>query len=311
MLKLNEDNIKLTRNNKLNCYVSNHQLLIDIAPNGSIHFKPCCRCNDGIKYTTDDFLQNGIEYIKKYNSESFYISDKFDIDYCTEFYNLGNILKDCLVKKQANTIESLDLALYTSCNYKCVMCTNGYKKVRYSRDVEILNYIIDNINQLPFIKTIITSGSGEISLYINDTFFEKLSKSNVTRIVLITNGYINMSKYIEKWNNRFNITTVVSCHASNRDLYKKITNVDGFDKCIQSIIDYDKICNYNQINYVVQDDNVNDLFNFIDFIKSLSLIVIIFKSPSSIVLSSMSFKICSPLAILYEVILTLLFFACL
>ena len=222
-----------------------------------------------------DFVYEKIkEFVKQINS---IFSNKIYPSCCEGCCEKDSKITDKKVEKFENKIDKMYFHNHMSCNAKCTYCTYGYIERGYKYKV------------LPLVKSLIEKeilsrnahiymSGGEIT--ISPEFEELLSvllHYIYSKVEILTSG-IKYCKSIEEAFIHNKCKLVISLDSANPETYKKIKQVDCFDKVVQNIKDYIKASENAKSNitmkYIIVDgvnDNNEEITNFIKLVSELGI----------------------------------------
>ncbi len=196
---------------------------------------------------------------------------------CEGCCDINRFLTDSKIQSFDNKINKVYIQNYMSCNAKCLYCV--FKHVDKG-----LKY-----NVLPIIKSLIDKeilsrnahiymSGGEIT--ISPEFEELLSlllHYIYSKVEILTSG-IKYCKSIEEAFIHDKCKLVISLDSANPETYKKIKQVDCFDRVVQNIKDYIKASENAKSNitmkYIIVDgvnDNNEEITNFIKLVSGLGI----------------------------------------
>ncbi len=213
-------------------------------------------------------------YIKHINS----IFNKEEApEECIKCCEVQNYFSEKPVEKFENKIDRLYFHYNMSCNAKCTYCAYNY----YDRgcNYQVLPLVKDLIEKdiLSHNASIFMSG-GEIT--ISPEFEELLTvlQSHITgKIEILSSGI----KYCDSIKQAFinnKLILMISLDSSTKETYKKLKQVDCFDKVINNIKEYTSATDNAKENitlkYIIIDgvnDNKDELLGFVHLVKDLGI----------------------------------------
>lgn len=233
-----------------------------------------------------------IKFYKQENNEIFNIEKYKDIRnfYISQFKNniIPNGCKDCpfIIKKEWDEnvkYNNVIIANRTKCSCNCIYCSllegdfSGKKKKELneqkSYDIKPILKALDENNYIEENCNIQVVG-GEPTEYPNKEFewlLDFASKRNC-KIEVLSSG-INYSKVLGKFLKTYsnNIKLLISPDSGTKELYKRIKQINAFDKVWKNIAKYinDSKKNHNAkiyIKYIIIpniNDSIEDVNNFI------------------------------------------------
>jgi len=268
----------LKKDKYLNCHFMKH----------SIHFfydeiRACCTNIPGPVFYPD-YKDEAVDWNYIYNERKRLvkqINSFFEKESCPSCCKgcceIDSYYTNTPVEKFDNKIEKMYFHNHMSCNAKCTYCTYGYIERGYRYRV------------LPLVKSLIEKeilsrnaqvymSGGEIT--ISPEFEELLStllNYLYSQIEILTSG-IKYCKSIEQAFVQNKCKLVISLDSAVPETYKKIKQVDCFNKVVENIKNYieasDNAKNNITMKYILVDgvnDNINEISGFITLVKSLGI----------------------------------------
>ncbi|MCR4663027.1 MAG: radical SAM protein [Endomicrobiaceae bacterium] len=193
---------------------------------------------------------------------------------------LNNLLNKFELLKGKKFLKSVPTTIgvgtHFFCNANCVFCLGGnYPNFSFDRYKNFFEKILVDVVR----KTLNVDfhGYGEFLLMPDiNKFLKYIDKKipNQTK-TFFTNG-IALRNVVFPKNGLYNI--VISLHASNKDLHKKITGVDKFDEIISNIKKIQKQKNIRiTLCSILTKLNISDMENFVILAKKLNIKNVMFK----------------------------------
>ncbi len=194
-----------------------------------------------------------------------------------KFNNLLNKFEYSKGKTQLKSVPTtIGIGTHFFCNAKCVFCLGGeypnfsferYKSFFEKNLLGVLNNTL-NVDFHGYGEFFLMPDINEFLEYINN----KIPHQTKT---FFTNGIALKNVKFPK-NGIYNI--VISLHASNKELHKKITGVDKFDEIISNIKKIKKQKNIRlTLCSILTNLNINDMENFVLLAKKLGIKNVSFK----------------------------------
>jgi len=193
--------------------------------------------------------------------------------------NFNNLLNAFEINKEITVLGSvprnIGIGAHFFCNANCTFCLGGhYPSFTFERYKcffeEKLKGVLDKAENVDF------HGYGELLLmpeinnflkYVNKTLPEQFK-------TFFTNGIALKDKNFT--GGKYNV--IVSLHASNKELHKRIVGVDGFDYIIENIKALTKQKNVNVTLYsVLNTMNINDMCDFVKLAAKLKVNNVVFR----------------------------------
>ncbi len=262
----------------LNCHFMKH----------SIHFfydeiRACCTNIPGIVFYPDYKGENADwNYIYKKRKQFIkHINSPFSKDTkpkcCEGCCEINSYYQDKPVEKFPNVIDRMYFHNHMSCNAKCTYCTYGYIERGYRYKV------------LPLVKSLMAKeilsknahvymSGGEITISpeFEDLLSSLLNYLN-SQIEILTSG-IKYCKSVEDAFVQNKCKLVISLDSASKETYKKIKQVDCFDRVVRNIKNYINASDNAQDNitlkYILVDgvnDNVSEITGFVKLVKNLGI----------------------------------------
>ncbi len=164
-----------------------------------------------------------------------------------------------------------------ACNAKCIYCSDDYSGGNVNYDVYP---IIKDLMEKGYYKAggEATMQGGEPTLMQHFDELVHLFNENGT-IIRVHTSAIKYSKTLEDALRQNRASVVISIDSGSASTYKKIKNVDAFDKVVDSIKEYvnASVDNPNnvRIKYIIipgVNDNLDEIDKFFDLMKKLNVV---------------------------------------
>ncbi len=262
----------------LDCFMMKH----------SLHFfydeiRMCCSNAPGpVFYPNYDGSNLDWKHVYEIRKKCFkeinsFFSRKSYPDECKGCFEIPLNLKENKIKDFPNKVEKIYFQNYMSCNASCSYCTFAEQErgFRY-KVVPLLKSLIDE-NILSRNAHIYMSG-GEIT--ISPEFEELLSLLILylnSKIEIITSG-IKYCASIEEAFIQNKLTMLLSLDSGTSETYKKIKNVDSFNKVVDNLRRYTNASEYAKqyitLKYILVDDindNIDELTAFFNIVSELGI----------------------------------------
>jgi MoaA/NifB/PqqE/SkfB family radical SAM enzyme len=194
----------------------------------------------------------------------------------------NNFLNTLEYEKQKTKLSSLPkfvtIGAHWKCNANCKFCLGGGKYPNFS--IENYKKFFEPAlgNVLKTARRVGFHGYGETLLYPRITeFFNYINKTLPNAVKLFTTNGIALTENISQCLTNGKYSIMVSLHASNSTLHKKLTGTDKFAEIVKNIKRLVRLKKqkkaYLKINlvFVLQRDNLNDLLNFLKFAGTLNV----------------------------------------
>ncbi len=253
----------------------------------SIHFfydeiRACCQNVKGPVFYPD-YKGEKVDFDKCYNIRKNYvnqINSFFNKDIpacCSGCAILNDVLSDEKVKPFPNIVEKVYFHTNMSCNAKCTYCTYSCYDRGYRYEVlPLVQQLIDK--KILSKKANIYMSGGEITI---SPEFENLLSLLInyleSKIEILTSG-IKYCKSIEEAFKKNQLMLMISLDSSDSETYRKIKQVDCFDKVVNNLKTYIQASDNAKSNIIMKYiivDNVNDtpeqILKFVDFVNNLGI----------------------------------------
>ncbi len=163
----------------------------------------------------------------------------------------GNVPPNChncvnLIEQEwdeRNKIDEIFVSHHTTCNSKCYYCYIEKEKERFSK---LKGYDLYNTFKDMYKKGIIDDsivlhlGGGEPTIFSQFEKIMKLFLSQGSGNILVPTSGIKHSPTLEKALKLGKAITIVSIDSADKETYKKIKQVDAFDKVVANLKKYTK-----------------------------------------------------------------------
>ncbi len=193
------------------------------------NFHAVCPTGKDGKYNFKEFFRIKNEYRKSHKKGII-------IERCNDFPNL----KESVWNKKFQ-IKHISIATNTKCNSDCIYCYSHKRKDMFNKmpDIPILNFLTVGFERKIFSNNIFVLFGGRepvlnhefeniLSLFLNHPF---------EKIKIYSSG-IKYSNAIEKCLETGKCELVITLDCGDKELYKKIKNVDKFDEVMTNIKNY-------------------------------------------------------------------------
>ena len=235
------------------------------------YFFPCCwKLNFDTSFSISEF-----EEILNLSNRKF---EKFINSYFDKFSDtLGNGICQVNIKTKKRFL-GIVAGVNLDCNIRCIFCsvqsTRKYLTQEVSKKLkEIYFKLLDKISQCNF-SILETTGTGEPFFYKNDfyTFLKNIpKKSKLRRINIVTNGLLVDDDFAEITKNsklRYGIN--FSINGWDRESYKYLMGVDGFDKVFKNIEKLKESSNVELwLSFVITEYTIQNRNSFFETLKKL------------------------------------------
>ncbi len=175
-------------------------------------------------------------------------------------------MNSLLVDRWGRPVNSLRISITNACNYNCFFCHREGHDVNGSemthQEIGRLVRLLSGLG-IKYVK--ITGGEPLIRRDVEDIIRE-IRDSKVEEISMVTNGWFLTERACslkEAGLSRVNI----SIHSLKRDVYRRITGVDGLDRALRSV-DKSIECGLTPVKIdftVLKGYNENELWDMIDY----------------------------------------------
>jgi MoaA/NifB/PqqE/SkfB family radical SAM enzyme len=235
------------------------------------HFYSCC-----LKFNCDtSFSITEFEEILNLSNRKF---EKFINSYFDKFSDtLGNGICKVNIKTKKRFL-GVSASLNLDCNIRCIFCsvdsTRKYLTQEVSKKLrEIYFKFLNKVSQCNF-SILETTGVGEPFFYKNDfyNFLKNIpKKSKLEKIKIITNGLLIDDNFIEiVKNSKLKYRINVSVNGWDKESYKYLMGIDGFDKVFKNIKKLKELSNTNFIlSFVITEYTIQNKDSFFKALKEL------------------------------------------
>ncbi len=235
------------------------------------YFFPCCA-----KYNFDtSFSISEFEEILNLSNRKF---EKFINSYFDKFSDtIGNGICQVNIKTKKRFL-GIEAGVNLDCNIRCIFCsvhsTRKYLTQEFSKKLkEIYFKLLNKISQCNF-SILETTGTGEPFFYKNDfyNFLKNIpKKSKLRKISIITNGLLIDDDFIEiAKNSKLKYEIVVSVNGWDKESYKYLMGVDGFDKAFKNIEKLKELPDINlHLSFVITEYTIQNKDSFFKALKEL------------------------------------------
>lgn len=254
----------------------------------SIHF-----FYDNIRACCSNVL--GPVFYQNYNGENvdwdyIYKMRKSTIKEINNFFNKDEMPKCCVgcceasshfsnkpVENFENFVDKMYFHYHMTCNAKCTYCT--YENIERGYKYKVLPLVKSLIdNRILSKQAQVYMSGGEITI---SSEFEELLSTLLnyldSKIEILTSG-IKYCKSIEEAFIQNKCMLMISLDSANSETYKKIKQVDCFDRVVENIKNYIKATDNAKENitmkYIIVDgvnDTAEEITSFIKLVKSLDI----------------------------------------
>lgn len=268
----------LKKKKYLDCHLMKH----------SIHFfydeiRACCTNTKGPIFYPNyngesvdwNFIYNERKKVVK-EINSFWNKDEIPAG-CIGCCELNSFLQDKKVPNFDNLIDRVYFHYNMSCNAKCTYCT--YAHIERGFKYRVIPLVKDIIEKKILSKNAcVYMSGGEIT--ISSEFEELLSMllNYLSSSVEILTSGIKYCNSIEQAFIQNKCRLIISLDSSTAETYKKIKQVDCFDKIVENIRNYVKASDNAKKNitlkYIIVDgvnDNIEEITNFVQLVKNLEI----------------------------------------
>ena len=210
-----------------------------------------------------DDIDNVLKDIKKYCDEILkpcYVNDRNRGYYCLcqkrkcyKFFNNKNV--------------KIILSTLSRCNADCINCIANDKEYDLNKIETEMNFtkkIVAELAKRDNVKIIELSGSGECTIYNLDEILKQLTKDEVRKITLLTNG--SNTEVLRRILDIYpGIKIRISIPSVRKQMYEQITKLKTFDK-LMNFLETNKIKENIQIGFVIHQETeceIEEVYNLI------------------------------------------------
>lgn len=231
-------------------------------------FSCCFKFNNDTSFSISEF-----EEILNLSNRKF---EKFINSYFDKFSDtLGNGICKVNIKTKKRFL-GVSASLNLDCNIRCKFCsiqpTRKYLTQEVSKKLkEIYFKFLNKVSQCNF-SILETTGVGEPFFYKNDfyNFLKNIpKKSKLRKITIITNGLLIDDDFIEiVKNSKLKYKINVSINGWDKESYKYLMGVDGFDKVFRNIEKLKELSNTNfNLSFVITEYTIQNKDSFFKALK--------------------------------------------
>ena len=202
--------------------------------------------------------------------------EKFINSYFDKFSDtLGNGICQVNVKTKKRFF-GIEAGINLDCNIRCIFCsvqpTRKYLTQEISKKLkEIYFKLLYKTSQCNF-SVLSTTCVGEPFFYKNDfyNFLKNIpKKSKLRKINIITNGFLIDDDFIEiAKNSKLKYEIVISVNGWDRESYKYLMSIDGFDKVCENIEKLKELSNVKPwLSFVITEYTIQNKNSFFEVLK--------------------------------------------
>ncbi len=178
-------------------------------------------------------------------------------------------MNSLLIDRWGRPVNSLRISITNACNYNCFFChREGHDVNGNEMTPQEIGRLIRLLSSLGIRTVKITGGEPLIRKDAEDIVRE-IKNAGIEEVSMVTNGWFLPERACplkEAGLSRVNI----SIHSLRRDVYRKITGVDGLDRALKAV---DKAieCELMPVKIdftVLKGYNEDELWNMIDYVSS-------------------------------------------
>lgn len=154
-----------------------------------------------------------------------------------------------------------------ACNLKCKMCVVDKACNKFERDASTKAYndILNKIQNLHLHHCQISS-SGEPFLQKESTinWITSIKEGTIGAVGFVTNATLLSPQDIDLMcsatkEKRIWLAAVVSCDGITAETYRKVRNINSFDKVLENILAFKRNDRLHCVNFVITPDNIHEL----------------------------------------------------
>lgn len=263
---------------KPTCILKNYLRITYDRQIDKIILKPCCNVLPKLMeppfvYDPEYFIYNLEQCIHQWEQISIKNLALYYTGSCTASSHSQSNFSLCNEYNYNDHIYCIDISISRACNLNCLMCIEH--KAMNIREQDIYIRLLKQIKSFPYTIWVTTTTVGEPFLY-KDTIFDILEHSN-HYLRILTNGVLLTDADIErlsKYKNRIQIT--VSCDSFVKETYQTIRRGSDFRQAFHVISLLKEKGLLTQINYVVQEENLDEINKYYyEYIKEFPIEIII------------------------------------
>lgn len=193
--------------------------------------------------------------------------------------------KDCYKLETKNWseefyIDQVYISHFEQCNSKCTYCITDIEPKKRKKSVYKILPVLNSLKENGILKRgcEFHIGGGEFTIYPEcDKIIDKFILTGFAkRLAVATNG-IKFSKSLFKAMDLDKAVIIISLDCGSKDLFKKIKQVDAFDKVINNIKKYtqsEKSREFVYLKYIIipsVNDNKEEFKKFVDIAKKYNV----------------------------------------
>ncbi len=252
----------------MDCNFSN-QLMIAIENNGkTLDFTHCCVLYDEIiqKSSIQELLDS--KDVFSYLNSIFQQNPKNHNFFPQNSDCMGATICD-FSKRNLNFLTISTQA----CNLNCNMCVVDRVKTPedFQESKNAYFQILEKIKNLK-LQHLQLSSSGEPFLHkrMLIDWICSIQENTIENIGFVTNATLLNKEDIAKMCNstkskNIGLTSIVSCDGITSETYKKIRNIDAFNRVVDNILEFKKYNKLYCVNFVITPDNIHELKDVPEF----------------------------------------------
>lgn len=239
------------------------------------NFSPCCIVKQYPIIPTSGTIKERIDHWTRYSTELIEKIRKGEENDCSKCPHLKPGFWPKKVK--LDTVSFGTNQPGDVCNLKCIYCfaESQLQHLKDDKDGYTTYEIIKQLSEMPELDTSdfnINLSNGEFCANKDcDKIFDILLKTK-WKVSFITNGSIYREKFAEFLKTGRVIKVQTSLDAGTRETYKKVKQVDAFDRVVENMKKYP----YRDVNFILKyiflegiNDNEADIDGFFEIAKSV------------------------------------------
>ncbi len=174
-----------------------------------------------------------------------------------------------LIDRWGRPVNSLRISITNACNYNCFFChREGHNANGSEMTPQEIGRLVRLLSDLG-IRTVKITGGEPLIRKDTEDIIREIKNAGIEEVSMVTNGWFLSKRACslkEAGLSRVNI----SIHSLRRDVYRKITGVDGLDRALKAV-DRAIECKLMPVKIdftVLKGYNENELWDMVDYVSS-------------------------------------------
>ncbi|MGE3608320.1 MAG: GTP 3',8-cyclase MoaA [Bacteriovoracaceae bacterium] len=177
-------------------------------------------------------------------------------------------MHNILIDDFGRTMRKLRVSLLDACNFRCTYCmpeSATFSKIQDLLTPDEITNIVRNFNKFGIEEVRLTGGEPTLRTELVE-IAEKLSDIPLKSLGITTNGFL-LKKHLSGLQNT-NLTSMnISLDSLKKERFASIARFDGLSEVIKSIDEAVERGFKVKINTVIMKSNIDELPNFIEFVR--------------------------------------------